>query len=101
MSKKVVAFLISSKKTNFRCDSKITTEKLKRVSGLILAAPQSRFLDEEIKSIWDYIDVGGKLWVMSAEGGDLQLNNNCNAILEKFGTFTCNGESWKLEDTFQ
>lgn len=74
------------------CDTKITADKLKRVEGLILAAPQSRFSDDEIKSIWDYVHDGGKLWVMSAEGGDHQLNNNCNAILEKFGTFTNNGK---------
>uniref|UniRef100_T1GBI4 IFT52 GIFT domain-containing protein n=1 Tax=Megaselia scalaris TaxID=36166 RepID=T1GBI4_MEGSC len=72
------------------CDDKLTKEKLNRVDGVILAAPQNRFFDDEIKLLWEYVDNGGKLWVMSAEGGDRKMSTNCNEILEKYGTLLNN-----------
>lgn len=64
----------------------ITLDDLKDSSILVIASPDlSKFRNPEIKSIIDFVKLGGGLLIMSGAGGDPGHMSNLNDISGKFG----------------
>lgn len=52
---------------------------------LLLGGPRLPFNAQELQDIRRYVDEGGKVVIMMAEGGENKLNTNINALLEQVG----------------
>jgi len=51
----------------------------------LLGAPRQPFNAQELQDIRRYLDEGGCVLVMMAEGGEQKLGTNINAMLEQLG----------------
>lgn len=58
----------------------------------VLAGPQDRFTEEEFQVLKEFVEKGGKLWVMLGEGGEQEFNTNVNFFLEQYGIYINSGE---------
>lgn len=69
----------------YRCKSEITNELMKSIRIFIIAGPQEKFTDIELKSLKEFISNGGKLMILLGEGGEMNFNTNINFLLEDYG----------------
>jgi intraflagellar transport protein 52 len=63
----------------------ITLERLREAACYVFVAPQERFSAEEFESMRQYMEEGGALMFMLAEGGESRLGTNLNIFLEEYG----------------
>ncbi|KAG5178614.1 Intrafragellar transport 52, osm-6-like protein, partial [Tribonema minus] len=63
----------------------ITDERLAQTSLIIFGSPRAKFSNEEFASIKAYLNGGGSVAVLLAEGGEGHLGTNVNYLLEEFG----------------
>lgn len=63
----------------------ITFETIHGAGLLIFAAPKKPFDADEIAAIHKYLDAGGSVVFLGAEGGDPKLGSNINAVTKKYG----------------
>jgi intraflagellar transport protein 52 len=67
-------------------------ENLKDYQVLVLGCPREPFRKEEFEQLMQYINHGGSLLVMLAEGGEAKNGTNVNYLIEQFG-ISINGDS--------
>jgi len=82
--KKIVAKL----KQRYKCEinkTEINLKKLKECHLLLLGGPRLPFNAQELQDIRRYIEEGGRVVIMMAEGGETKQNTNINAMLEQVG----------------
>ncbi|MFX0132763.1 MAG: Gldg family protein [Candidatus Hodarchaeota archaeon] len=58
---------------------------LSQYNILIIGAPQTKFSDDEISSIVQFVKKGGNLLAINEQGGDLRNNTNLSEITKNFG----------------
>lgn len=58
---------------------------MKSMKIFIIAGPQEKFTDIELKCLKEYINNGGKLMILLGEGGESNFNTNINFLLEDYG----------------
>ena len=63
----------------------ISSDRLKDCDLLIIGSPQTRFVDDELRVLKDYINNGGSLAVFSSEGAAQSPESNLNELLADFG----------------
>ncbi|XP_029408686.2 intraflagellar transport protein 52 homolog [Bactrocera dorsalis] len=68
-------------------DGELKKERLQRVGIFVLAGPQDRFTEEEFQVLKEFVEKGGKLWVLLGEGGEQEFNTNVNFFLEQYGIY--------------
>jgi len=61
---------------------------LKESDLLLLGGPRMMFNAQELQDMRRYIDEGGKIMLMMAEGGEQKMGTNINAMLEQLGMST-------------
>lgn len=84
----------------FRNKDEITNEVLNGVNVFILAAPKEKFTESEFNVIKKYLDNGGSILVMMAEGGEKTYPTNINFLLEEFGIMVNSGKYYKVDLSF-
>ena len=80
--------MVKKLRRDFKCEinkTDITLKRLKECHMLLLGGPRLPFNAQELQDIRRYIDEGGKVVVMMAEGGENKQNTNINALLEQVG----------------
>lgn len=63
----------------------ITLERLLEASCYVFVAPQDNFAPEEFEAMHAYVEEGGALMFMLAEGGEARLGTNVNSFLGEYG----------------
>ncbi|XP_050432068.1 intraflagellar transport protein 52 homolog isoform X2 [Adelges cooleyi] len=63
----------------------ITAEVLNDVQLIVFGSPRAMFSESEFNCLRKYIDLGGSVLVMLAEGGEKELHTNINYLLEEYG----------------
>ncbi|TPX51366.1 hypothetical protein SeLEV6574_g00355 [Synchytrium endobioticum] len=63
----------------------ITESKLAGVALLVFGAPRDKFSSAEFAALKTYLDTGGSVLYLAAEGGESQLGTNFNYLLEEYG----------------
>mmetsp|Transcript_1100 Transcript_1100/g.3101 ORF Transcript_1100/g.3101 Transcript_1100/m.3101 type:complete len:446 (-) Transcript_1100:366-1703(-) len=63
----------------------ITLDRLREAACYVFVAPQERFSAEEFEAMRLYMDEGGSLMFMLAEGGETRLGTNLNYFFEEYG----------------
>ncbi|XP_022207970.2 intraflagellar transport protein 52 homolog isoform X1 [Nilaparvata lugens] len=66
-------------------NDEVTNEVLYGVSILILAGPREKFTENEFNVMKKYLETGGSIFVMLAEGGEKKFETNINFLLEEYG----------------
>lgn len=64
---------------------------MKSIKIFIIAGPQEKFTEIELKCLKDFIGNGGKLVILLGEGGETNFNTNINFLLEEYGININNG----------
>ena len=80
--------MVKKLRRDYKCEinkTDITLKRLKECNMLLLGGPRLPFNAQELQDIRRYVDEGGKVVVMMAEGGENKLNTNINALLEQVG----------------
>lgn len=58
---------------------------MKSIRIFIIAGPQEKFTEQELKTLKDFVGGGGKLVILLGEGGEINFNTNINFLLEEYG----------------
>ena len=80
--------IVKKLRRDFKCEinkTDISLKRLKECNMLLLGGPRLPFNAQELQDIRRYVEEGGKVVVMMAEGGENKLNTNINALLEQVG----------------
>lgn len=57
----------------------------------VLAGPSDKFTENEFNVIKKYLESGGSVLVMMAEGGEKSCQTNINFLLEEYGIMVNSG----------
>lgn len=58
---------------------------MRNVKIFIIAGPQEKFTEQELKVLKEFINGGGKMMILLGEGGEPVFNTNINFLLEEYG----------------
>lgn len=71
-------------------------EVLSGVAIFVLAGSQEKFTENEFNVLKKYLELGGSILVLLAEGGEKYFQTNINFLLEEYGIMINNGKSYFL-----
>lgn len=75
----------------FRNKDQITAGVLENIAIFVLAGPSDKFTENEFNVIKKYLESGGSILVMMAEGGEKTCQTNINFLLEEYGIMVNSG----------
>lgn len=74
-----------------RNNEEISTELLADVAIFVLAGPQEKFTENEFNVLKKFLELGGSILVLLAEGGEKCFQTNVNFLLEEYGIMINSG----------